>query len=137
MSGVGNMELFDTYTAEIFSRLYQSFPEPCALDVLHISGCQDVDETGRMEKPARICRHTVLWLEQSGYLSFESEYPSGFFGVVLSAKGLEVLKAVPDSVKSSDTLGEKLVKALKGGARETARILAKTVLSKGLSLILK
>ncbi len=133
-----NMELFDIYTADILARLYQSFPVPCTLDLLQISGCDEVDDCGNMNMPARICGHTVEWLADNGYLKVQEQHAHCFLGAVLTVKGLTLLKAVPDSVngKSSDSMGDKLIKALKGGAVETAKAIVKAVLAQGVQRIL-
>lgn len=131
-----NMDLFNAYTAEIFSILYQCFPEPAPLDVLKISGHTEVDDYGQMEKPAKICRDTVEWLSNTGYLTYEQNFECGVSGAVLTAKGLEVLKVVPASLERGDSIGEKIVKTMKGGAKETAATLAKTALTEGVKFLL-
>ena len=126
-----NINLFDEYTAQIFSILYQAFPEKTALDVLKISGHEGVSDDGAMEKPARICRSTIEWLSTAGYVDYESNFECGVFGAVLTAKGLEVLKAVSASLKSRESIGEKIVRTVTTGAKETAKSCAKTALTEG------
>ncbi len=132
-----NMDLFNQYSAEIFSMLYLAFPEPIGLDALSISGHQEIDENGSPEKEAKICKATIQWLADTGYLSFQDEYQYGAGDAVLTAKGLEVLKAVPGSLKNGGSIGDKIVTTLKGGAKETATALVKTALTEGFKLLMK
>lgn len=57
----------------------------------------------------------------------------GFTGVVLKAKGLELLKAIPDSLGGS--FGERLREAAATEGREGLRSLVTQVLGAGISLL--
>lgn len=81
---------------------------------------------------------TVDWLGETGYLRYQQRDPEllqGFAGVVLTAKGLELLKAIPDSLGGS--FGERLRDAAATEAREGLRSVVSQMLGVGLGLMLK
>ena len=74
-----------------------------------------------------ICSETLFWLKDSNIITFiaptqktlsvSDVIPNPIFKcTVLTAKGLEILKQTPDSILNKDTLGDKLSKAVEGGA---------------------
>jgi len=96
------------------------------------------DETYQVEVPtddAEFFIATAQWLIQAGYLHGQ---PNPYVCVnyaVLTAKGLEVLKAIPDSVSSKATIGEQLASTAKSGGKEIARGLVSQAFSIGTRLI--
>lgn len=79
---------------------------------------------------------TILWMVKSGYINAvphdSGGFWDGFSDAVLTAKGLETLKATPDSLIAP--LGERLKDAVKQDGREITRSLVSQVLSIGLTL---
>ncbi|HAF91228.1 MAG TPA: hypothetical protein DCG67_05640 [Pseudomonas sp.] len=136
-----NIERFDELTGRVLAALYAAFPVPVAL-------CPDlfVSEASRMDdflgmpvatEEAEFCDATICWLATAGYLHFQERDPEllqGFAGVVLTAKGLELLKAIPDSLGGS--FGERLRDAAAAEGREGLRALASQVLGAGIALML-
>ena len=124
-----NIELFDEYTARILSRLYERFPVKCALDVRQITGHTDTDEfgavvspDGRASKEAEIAYATIEWLAETGHLRVGDAHPPVLFrSCVLSAQGLELLKATPRSVRVTESLGDKLVRLVSEGSMDLAK----------------
>jgi len=138
-----NIELFDEYTGKILAELYQNFPMPIHLDNREVSGHRDIneygevlDETGEASKNADIALYTVEWLIEAGYVHSKhgrtSQYT--FATCVLSAKGLKVLKATPDSIKQKKYLGDMLVTAVKKGTADSVKEIAKLIISQGIKL---
>ncbi|WP_244057437.1 hypothetical protein, partial [Aeromonas caviae] len=76
------------------------------------------------------CMH---WLIEAGYLHGKAHAYEYIENAVLTAKGLEVLKATPDSLQES--LGERMQEAAKSGMGETARALIGQVVSLGVGLV--
>ena len=137
-----NIALFDQYVAQIFGRLYEHFPIPIALDACQLTGHHDVDEyarpidaQGSLSQPFQVCKATIDWLIESGHLRVKDGNTYGYTDCVLTAKGLEVLKSVPDSVQVKTALGEKLVAALQRGATEIATELGKTAVRLGAGIV--
>ena len=124
-----NIELFDEYAARILSRLYERFPVKCPLDAREITGHTDTDEygaivapDGRVSKEAGVAYATIEWLAETGYLRADDAHPPyGYGSCVLSARGLELLKATPQSVRVTETLGDKLVRLVAEGSMELAK----------------
>lgn len=122
-----NIEMFDEYVAKVFDQLYRSFPIPVVLKCADISGNTELDEFGRVmgndgepSKPFEICFNTVRWLQESGYIRTEREDNYAYYGCVLTARGLEVLKSTPDSIKVKTSLGESLAGAMRKGSLDVA-----------------
>lgn len=137
-----NIELFDEYTGSVLAKLYQNFPIAIDLGVDEISGHTQmndfgviVNEKGKESKHAQVAWHTIQWLKNAGYIHIETQYPyTGYHGCVLTAKGLEVLKATPESVQPQEYLGDQLVSAAKNGTTATLKEAAKQAISTGIKL---
>lgn len=140
-----NIDLFNLAVGEILGTCYESFPEREMLSVsiiFHkIEGFYpeyNGEEAREFELYAhRIIKSTVGWLRDAGYLWVEKEIVSeiyDFEGVVLTPKSLELLNALPESLDSTETMGEKLAKGLSKIGKESTLHLIKTALTKGLEL---
>lgn len=136
-----NIERFDELTGLIFSKLYQSFPIAIDLNVMQFSEALvydkplTEDDKYRGGEPFDFFDNTMQWLIESGYVisRHNSSYAYTFETCTLTAKALEVLKAVPHSV-GGETLGGRLSAAAKDGATAKLKELAGEVLSKGYGL---
>lgn len=71
---------------------------------------------------------TIKWLIDTGYILGHINHVHDT-KLTLSHKGLELLKSVPSSVDSSQTLGEQLQGAIKSGAKDYAASLVSKALS--------
>ncbi|HBC3450934.1 TPA: hypothetical protein KDY51_004851 [Vibrio parahaemolyticus] len=140
-----NIDLFNLAVGEILGTCYESFPEREMLSVpiiFHkIKGFYPEytgEEATEFEFYAhRIIKSTVEWLRDSGYLWVEKEIVCeiyDFEGVVLTPKSLELLSALPESLDSTETVGEKLAKGLSKVGKDGSLHLIKTALAKGLEL---
>jgi hypothetical protein len=136
---VSNIEKFDDITGKIFAELYQSFPLPQTLMAEAIvETALYFDEEHQMDVPtedAEFFIATANWLMQAGYLTCEPYPYMRIDNAVLTAKGLEVLKAVPDSVNSKTSIGEELTNTAKEGGKEVARGLVSQALGLGARII--
>ena len=74
---------------------------------------------------------TVLWLEASGYLRFRDSTPYYVEDAVLTASGLEVLKASPASLDKGASFAENITAAAKEGGKETLRATVSELLGLG------
>lgn len=132
-----NIERFDEITAKVFSVLYEEFPVPTNLFAeAHVSPATCYSEFLGCDVPsteAEFFVASVTWLGDAGYLRCK-EQPAGtaaFIGAVLTTKGLEVLKTIPDSLNGKKTIGEQLVAAAKSGATAALKDGVKAALAKG------
>ena len=135
---MSNIALFDAYVAEIFKILYESFPVCEDIRVADI--VQRIEEGNRQRvdgdipvKERQICSASLHWLRDNGLISVY--YPQKksfttsdnmsmdelFTCVVLTAKGLAVLKQVPQSIKEGSSIGDEISMALKEGMLSKAR----------------
>lgn len=134
---LSNIERFDETVGKALAMLYESFPVPrhlLAEDFVGEGNVRNLESfTGaELTMEAEFCMATLLWLHETGYISAKDTSPEGLGRVVLTAKGLETLKAVPDSLQGP--LGARLVEAAKTEGRELIRSLASQAISAGLQV---
>jgi len=134
MARLKNIELFDLYVGKTFVKLYESFPLRCELDICEMTDKEFDEETLKTPKECDIYRDTVIWLSESGYINYDAQHEYGFRGVVLSAKGLELLKAIPESMQRKTGIGEKLSFIAKNGGDEALKQTVNAMLSMGLKM---
>ncbi len=129
-----NIQRFDELTGQILGRLYESFPLPSPMlaaafigpDNAPMPGCP----FGCKFPQADFFEATMLWLLASGYLSATQDNPScNFRRCVLTPKGLEVLRLVPESLQAP--LGAQLADAARSQAAPMLSALVVQVLSAG------
>ncbi|WP_045393019.1 hypothetical protein [Vibrio rotiferianus] len=135
-----NVIKFDQLVAQVFENLYSEFPKQIALNPCKLLGYEvsdnvedHRDEFGGFIDPltredSEFFAYTLAWLYESGYLigTVSGAWNSR---VTLSLQGLQLLKSVPKSVESNETLGEQLKSAIKNGSKEHAATLMKEALS--------
>ncbi|MNI02298.1 hypothetical protein D3C73_551640 [compost metagenome] len=134
-----NIELFDEFTGKIFARLYENFPIPINLNSKDffpptIWEGGDASADGRSQQ-VKFFYATTEWLAAAGYTSSPDKRNSYARDVVLTAKGLEVLKGTPSSLNAGPSIGEQLVEAAKEEGKDTLKSLVKEALSLGVKLI--
>lgn len=127
-----NIDRFNDLTAKLFSMLYGAFPQRLDIDFIEWLGTAygeaanaDVD----------FCHATLKWLEGAGYVAVGAFDAMGATKIVLTARGLEVLKAIPASLKTKESFGEAIINTLKAGAAGTARQLVAHALTEGARML--
>jgi len=149
---VSNIERFDTIVVLALAELYSRFPVPQYLasskfivteDGEHIDGLSPeaegllFDEDPYLKDPyfkrREFAFESLRWLVDAGYLHGTPVAYDGINNAVLTAKGLEVLKAIPDSLQGS--LGERLVEAVKADSREVGRTVLGQIIGLGVGLL--
>lgn len=134
-----NIDEFNLMTGKVFAILYEAFPIPMYLSPAEFEvpvGAEGEYDpvTGELtgsEPPAHeelIFAHTIQWLIDTGYMTC-GPLPSGctpslrthFPNSRLTAKGLETLNAIPDSLKS-ESLGSQIAAASKSGSVELLKM---------------
>ena len=135
-----NIEFFDIFAGYIFKELYQSFPIPLIIEtetmIRSIPKTLLSIETGN---EMLIFSETMFWLSDSGFISIESpgrpslsmnlEPFTYFHHVTLTAKGLEVMKRVPKSLRRENSIGEDIIEAAKSGVKSKISDLVTVALS--------
>lgn len=136
---VSNIEKFDEITGKIFAELYLSFPLPKMLMAgAIVENAMQYDERYGTEVPtedAEFFIATADWLMQAGYLTCKTYPYLRVDNAILTAKGLEVLKAIPKSIASTTSIGEQLATTAKEGGKEVARGLVSEALGLGARII--
>ena len=130
---MSNIVLFDAYAAEVFSQLYKNFPVCKDIYVEDIIKNAEHDRKESVERQREICSETMHWLREAEFISVktptfkdfylnrdEHKIETVFTCVILTAKGLQILKQVPRSIKEGVTLGEEISDALKQGFKSRA-----------------
>ncbi|MFR0675706.1 hypothetical protein ACLUUI_18175 [Enterobacterales bacterium AW_CKDN230030176-1A_HGKHYDSX7] len=137
---ISNIQKFDEITGQVLGALYESFPVPRHLlieqfveDGYTFDVLMSMDVANERGSFFIAC---IKWLSEAGYLSFkEQSNGNGLLNAVLTAKGLEALKAVPTSLTDSPSLGDQLIDATKSGTKSILGSLAGEVLSVGSRLV--
>ncbi|MDR5013460.1 hypothetical protein RF663_04250 [Aeromonas veronii] len=132
---LSNIEQFDEVAGKTFAMLYESFPIPINLPLRKYTGVEGVyanQEEGELTHQARLVMSTLEWLQESGYVMAEVRPDIGLDHCVLTAKGLETLKVIPDSLTTP--LGERIKDAVKQGGVEIISTLVSQVFSVGATI---
>jgi len=139
-----NIERFDEVTAKILAALYETFPEPCYIDINALGMTEEQPtrneigeelHTDEWHSLDRFAQNAAKWLAEEGYLSSRS---SGFYGrYTLSAAGLKSMKHVDQPEIGSATLGDKLKTASAEGTKAATSKLVDQFLALGAPLITK
>ena len=131
--GLKNIELFDLYTGKILAKLYENFPLKIEVDVCDMLKLEIDQQNMTVPKECEIFNDTMEWLKESGFIYYEEKGMYSFHRVVLSAVGLETLKATPSSIKERDGIGEKIRDAVIRGKNEAIRTGVRLALSHALT----
>ncbi|BED98404.1 hypothetical protein VAWG001_00190 [Aeromonas dhakensis] len=149
---VSNIERFDTIVVLALAELYSRFPVRQYLvsskfiiteDGEHIDGLSSEEEgllfaedqylKDPYFKRRNFAFESLRWLVDAGYIHGTPAAYNGIKDAVLTAKGLEVLKAIPDSLQGS--LGERLVEAVKADSRDVGRAVLGQIIGLGVGLL--
>jgi hypothetical protein len=116
-----NIEEFNEITAVIFGQLYNSFPKPTKVDPEAVASALGLqDRQARMSSGRtfyEVLSHTVQWLTNEDFI--RSGHPVPFERLVLTAKGLSIMNAVPESLSRS--LGSEIADATKEASTERGK----------------
>jgi len=117
---MSHIESFNRCAAQIFSELYLAFPLRKNISSINLpealfDDISDEDFGGVLERSV-VFQRTGEWLVEAGYIWAEKVTDETISGAVLSPKGLEILKAMPASISSDDTLGQRMGELLQRGS---------------------
>ncbi|EWH00694.1 hypothetical protein [Halomonas sp. BC04] len=122
-----NISFFDELTGQVLARLYSTFPVPAILlakdfvDQPLAYNEHVMSEVASSQSEFFIS--TCEWLRQAGYINTADRDPNNLIvrEVVLTAKGLELLKVKPENLSDEPSLGEQLTAATQEGATDAAK----------------
>jgi len=137
-----NIELFDEYTAKVFALLYSTFPVKQSIEIIDFVGKGAFDDFGVIvnakNEPlpeAKVAWHTLIWLKEADFISIGREHAyTDVSDVTLTIKGLEVLKARPESIQPAKRIGNEVIGALKVGNVEAAKELVRQAIKLSVGL---
>nr|VFJ42975.1 MAG: hypothetical protein BECKFM1743A_GA0114220_1000332 [Candidatus Kentron sp. FM]VFJ43705.1 MAG: hypothetical protein BECKFM1743C_GA0114222_1000332 [Candidatus Kentron sp. FM]VFK05692.1 MAG: hypothetical protein BECKFM1743B_GA0114221_1000332 [Candidatus Kentron sp. FM] len=111
---MNNISRFNECTGKILAKLYEEFP--IKTDLEYKEWLKE-DENLNDKNTQEFCRATIEWLEESGYIIVYGKYYYDMANkVILTQKGLEALRAIPESLEEGQkrrNIGEALVAAMK------------------------
>lgn len=133
-----NIELFDLYVGKIFVVLYEEFPVRKNISACEFLGYIEMPDgegyTKKEQKECDIFDSTVEWLRESGYILYRKKVSVWYTDTILSAKGLELLKAVPESVRTKSSIGEYINHLAKESTDDALKKSVNVLLSMGLKM---
>lgn len=135
-----NIMKFDRMTGAIFGFLYKSFPLKVDLVDSKFSGMLVLDEEedliDQVINANEFFHATLDWLEFSGYIASLgwADNDSRLSGCVLTAKGLEALKATPKQLGGA-TIGSKILEATAAGTKKVVGDLSSQAIGVAVGLL--
>ncbi len=138
MNNLTNIDLFNGVAGRLFALLYEKFPFYADVDMNSLSSALvDKDDYDGAWNILELAEAAVKWLAAAGYIWLEEPQAFGApYTAVLSPKGFEVLKAIPDVINESKTLGEKIIEVSKDKLSSGFTKLVEVAISEGFKLML-
>ncbi|EPB4503246.1 hypothetical protein [Yersinia enterocolitica] len=136
-----NIEIFNETVGKTLAFLYENFPQRMSFTVSELTGIPVPslveEKQTRIEKyrALEMRYYSIAWLVDTGYISAKPIPYDEFHDAVLTAKGLEVLKIEPESLKAP--FGDKLIEASKNSAAEVLKSTASSLLTAGATFAIK
>ncbi|MBE2985333.1 hypothetical protein CCAL6883_08285 [Campylobacter sp. RM6883] len=132
-----NIELFDYYAGIIFARLIDEFPLPFNEKIADLLR-NDIDfsDDTELTRHNNIIYYTVMWLRDNGFIKVDQCTRGVIVSAVLTHKGLEILKQVPQSIDGK-SLGDNLKQAVKIGKDELIKTAVNKIFSVSLTSLQK
>ena len=121
-----NIKDFNNCVAMVLERLYQHFPKPIILST------EELDESSDRET-IKTYTATLEFLTQEGFIRYRSATTDGvFMDVVLTAKGLTLLNAVPEALVEKKSFIDAIKSAFKEGSKIGLKTIVETLLKESL-----
>jgi hypothetical protein len=121
---MSNMDDFEKGVALVLAELYKTFPQKTAIYTNKL-------ESGASDETIKNYSGTIGFLAREGFIRCGSMAGSGkaYANVVLTTKGLQILNAVPDTIKDKKTIGEKINDTLKSGSKDMLKNIVNQIIS--------
>jgi len=138
MKEVTNIELFNGVAGRLFALLYEKFPFYTDVDFAALgTELVDKDDYDGAWDIRELAEATVRWLAAAGYIWLkEADAFQTPDTAVLSPKGFEVLKAMPESIDTGKTLGEKIAELSKSGVSAGLSKVVDFAMSQGIKIMM-
>lgn len=106
-----NIKDFNKFTAMLFERLYDSFPNQIVISI------EDMDD-GADRETIRTYASTMEFLAIEGFIRYSTTTMSNvYLNVTLTAKGLTILNKIPSVLKEKKTFIEMIKEIAKDGSK--------------------
>lgn len=137
MNETTRIDIFDRCAAAIFAPLYERFPVRTSLRYSDVPEelFEEEDSSAIVAEKFIVYDATIRWLKNADFIW--TGYVDGMSAedVVLTPKGLEILKLPSSIEKASAPIGRVLIDAVKNGAANVAQNAASTALTAGFKLL--
>lgn len=134
MKKLSNIDLFNGITGKLFAELYQNFPQQT--EIKPLSFLEDFIDKNDFEGSFKLevmVNATLIWLDKAGYIWLKKpEYYGESYSAILSHKGLESLKLVPNSVEPQKTIGDKIIEFSKNRFSDGLNQMVTIAISEGI-----
>lgn len=138
-----NNELFEVLAALIFSKSLEAHPVGVDFEFHKLAyeatpGNEDGD---LQDRATEVARSTFRWLEREGYIraghvaDYLSEGLVSAGDVTLTGRALAVLNAVPDVLKDSKPIRERLLAAVRSGSATAMQEAIKLLIGAGAAAV--
>jgi hypothetical protein len=138
-----NLDLFNQQTAEIFAVLWEHFPVPQIVKYEKFDANLPDDYFDQLNSPEMkelnrlrsVVDGTFIFLSENGYIQYRTDHQIGFFDVRLSEKALVALRKKPESLGGGESMGDKIIDAVKEGSPSVIAGVITNVLTLGANLL--
>lgn len=138
-----NLELFNQQTAEIFAVLWENFPVSQVITYEKFSAALPDDYFDQLNSPEMkslrelrsVVEGTFTFLGENGYIQYETDHQTYFMNVRLTEKALTVLNKNLDALVSNETMGDKIISAVKDGTPGVIAGAVTNLLTLGVNLV--
>ena len=124
---MSNMDEFNRITAIVFAKLYEAFPQGIRLAVEDVTDGNGTPE----ENTIRNFDYAVRFLASEDFLKYTGESDEGLFfvEVILTLKGLKILRSIPEALVEKESLGQRVTALVKSGSKEISKEALKAVIN--------
>ncbi|MFS9379429.1 hypothetical protein QNN88_01860 [Citrobacter sp. ANG330] len=134
-----NIEKFNTIAGLVLANLYDAYPEPTRLDTYNYIVNLDepdcpVTAWAKRSREKRFIAESIERLKEAGLLNASAISENYFYNAVLTVKGLECLKKVPDNLKPN--VGKTFTEHLKNVGAEGSKIIFNQLITFALTFTL-
>ncbi|SAQ58017.1 hypothetical protein [Klebsiella oxytoca] len=138
-----NLDLFNQQTAEIFAVLWENFPVQQIIYYEKFNAAQpdnylnqpNSPEMKALDKLRSVVDGTFTFLGENGYIHFKTDFHSCFYEVRLTEKALAVLNKKPEALGGDETMGDKIISAVKEGTPGVIAGAVTNLLTLGVNLV--
>ncbi|EHX2159137.1 hypothetical protein [Escherichia coli] len=138
-----NLELFNKQTAEIFAVLWDNFPVPQVITYEKFNAALPDDYFDQLNSPEMkalrelrsVVEGTFTFLNENGYIQYETDHQTYFRDVRLTEKALAVLNKKPKALSGNETMGDKIISAVKDGTPSVIAGAVTNLLTLGVNLV--